>query len=393
MVRAAYLDCFSGLSGDMLLGALLHAGAPIDALRAGLAALPVEGWSLQVQQQVRGGISGTAAHVVLADEPRPHRTLADVLSIVEAAALPVPVRDRAAAVFRALASAEARVHGTSVEEVHFHEVGAVDALVDIVGGVLALELLGVRDVHTSGLPLGSGWVRASHGRLPVPAPAVLELLRGTSVPTRATPALDQPPGELTTPTGAALAITLAQFGEPVFQAIQQVGYGFGIRELPWPNALRVVIGDVAGDPSALSRDEVVQLETHLDDATPEQLGFAMEELLSAGALDVAFSPLQMKKNRPGVLVRVLAPPALERTMADALLLHTSALGLRVQRIGRIITARAERTVQTPWGAVRVKEKHLQGRVVISPEYEDCARVARQHGLPLADVYDAARSAS
>ncbi len=390
--RALYVDCFSGAAGDMLLGALLHAGAPLDELRAGLKSLPIDGWSLTAEMVTRGGIVGCQAHVRLdAAAPQPARGLRQVLDVVRASALPREVQDRASAVFGTLAEAEASVHGTSPDDVHFHEVGAVDAILDVVGTVYAVHLLGAPDLFSSGLPLGAGWARGEHGRLPVPAPATLELLRLSGAPTRSLPT-DEPLGEVTTPTGAALLTTLARFEQPPLTTVERVGYGFGTRELPWPNAVRVWLGSLA-NPGALRRDSVVQIETNLDDATPEQLGFAMERLLEAGALDVAFSPLQMKKNRPGVLVRVLAHPHDGERLTHLLLTHTSALGARVQTVDRLVADRGERTVQTPWGPVRVKEKRLGEMVIPSPEYEDCAELARRAGVPLADVYDAARWAA
>lgn len=378
----------------MLLGALLDAGAPLDALRAGLASLPVVGWSLAVERMRQHGLAGTRAQVVLAPEAaQPRRTLADVERVIRGSGLPGDVQERAVQVFRHLAQAEAAVHGASVDEVHFHEVGAVDAIVDVVGVVVGLHLLGVEPghLHSSGVPTGTGWVRGAHGPLPVPAPATLELLRLAGAPTRRPPG-DAAVGELATPTGTALLATLAIFAEPAFERIERVGYGFGTRELPWPNALRVWTGEAAA-AAPLLRDTVAQIETNLDDATPEELGFAMERLLEAGALDVSFSPLQMKKNRPGVLVRVLAQPAEARRLAELLLVHTSALGARVQTVERLVAARAERTVQTPWGPVRVKEKRLGDRVVAAPEYEACASIARAHGVALRAVYEAARAAA
>lgn len=392
MARVAYVDCFSGASGDMLLGALLDAGVAIDQLRAGLATLPVRGWTLQAQPAAQHGISGTRARVVLDHETdQPHRGLSDVASVVAGGSLPVAVRDQALAVFRRLATVEASIHGTTVEEVRFHEVGAIDAIVDVVGVVLGLHLLGIEAVFCSGLPTGSGWVRSGHGPLPVPAPATLELMRLAGAPTRRTPPVPGDTGELTTPTGAALLTTLARFEEPTLPRLRQVGYGFGSRELPWPNAVRLWVGDTSGG-GGLPRDTVAQIETNLDDATPEELGFAMERLLEAGALDVAFSPLQMKKNRPGVLVRVLARPSDAARLAECLLRHTSALGVRLQTLERLVAPRSEREVVTPWGPVRVKEKHLGERAAAAPEYEDCARLARAAGVPLRRVYEAALAA-
>jgi pyridinium-3,5-bisthiocarboxylic acid mononucleotide nickel chelatase len=393
MPRAVYFDCFSGASGDMLLGALLDAGLDLDALRAALERLNVHGWRLEADNVQQHGLHGTRAKVVLQIRDQSHRHLGDVLRIVRGSALPASVADRACSVFERLADVEAFIHGTSPEEVEFHEVGALDAIVDVVGVILGLHLLDVDwpQVYCSGLPLGSGWATSQHGRIPVPAPATVELMRRAGAPTRAAPHAGDS-GELVTPTGAALLTVLARFQDAaVLGKVERVGYGFGTREPVWPNGIRLLVGPAQG--GTLQTDTVVQIETNLDDATPEELGYAMERLLEAGALDVAFSPLQMKKNRPGVLLRVLGRPDDGTQLAALVLEHTSALGVRVQSIGRLIAARSERTVSTPWGDVRVKIKHLGEREVVSPEYEDCARIARAANEPLAQVYAAALRAA
>jgi uncharacterized protein (TIGR00299 family) protein len=382
------VDAFSGASGDMLLGALLDLGVAIDSLREGLHSLPVQGWSLTKEPAQQHGIRGTRAKVSIEQLDQPHRGLSEVLRIVAAgSALPEEVRTTAQQVFERLAEVEAHIHGTSTDEVEFHEVGAIDAIVDVVGVVLGFHLLGVERIHCDGLPLGSGWVRAAHGRLPVPAPATLELIRRSGMPVRRSPADDET-GELTTPTGAALLSVLSERGGTRLSHVEQIGYGFGTREPAWPNAVRLILGDTS---TRLLSDTVVEIQTNLDDASPEELGYAMERLLEAGALDVAFSPLQMKKNRPGVLVRVLARPGDGERLAALVLEHTSALGVRVQTIERLIARRSERSVRTPWGDVRVKVKMLGEREFVAPEYEDCARIARAHGVPIRDVYEAARS--
>jgi uncharacterized protein (TIGR00299 family) protein len=279
-----------------------------------------------------------------------------------------------------------------VEDVELHEVGAIDAIVDVVGVVLGLHLLGVdwSRLVCSGLPLGSGWATSQHGKLPVPAPATLELMRRAAAPLRAPPHPGDT-GELTTPTGTALLTVLGTFGPASTSSpIASIGYGFGTREPAWPNAVRLLVGQLSSADLGLVRESIVEVQTNLDDATPEELGFAMERLLEAGALDVAFSPLQMKKNRPGVLVRVLARPQDGQRMAELVLEHTTALGVRLQTIDRLVARRSERTVSTAWGDVRVKVKHLGDRELIAPEYEDCARVARAANVPLSLVYAAAR---
>jgi uncharacterized protein (TIGR00299 family) protein len=243
------------------------------------------------------------------------------------------------------------------------------------------------------LPLGSGWVSTQHGRLPVPAPATVELLRRAAAPVRAAPHSGDT-GELTTPTGAALLTVLSTFGDSASVGrIARVGYGFGTREPAWPNAVRILVGDASRHELGLSRATVQEIQTNLDDATPEELGFAMERLLEAGALDVAFSPLHMKKNRPGVLVRVLARPQDGERLAALVLEHTSALGVRLQSIERLVARREQRTVATTWGEVRVKVKYLGERELVAPEYEDCARVARAANVPLRVVYAEALKAA
>jgi hypothetical protein len=394
MTRAVLVDCFSGASGDMLLGALIDAGVAVEDLRAGLASLPVRGWSLSAEPARQHGLGGTRAKVVLDERDQPHRGLPEILTILRSSELPPAVLDRAAAVFTRLAEVEAGIHGTSVEEVEFHEVGAIDAIVDVAGVVLGFHLLEVdwERIACDGVPLGSGWVRSAHGRLPVPAPATLELVRRAGMPVRASPAPGET-GELVTPTGAALLTVLSRPGVSGGPAqVERVGYGFGTREPAWPNAVRLVVGAASTDPGLLS-DRVVEIQTNLDDASPEELGFAMEQLLAGGALDVAFSPLQMKKNRPGVLVRVLARPNDGQRLAAMVLEHTSALGVRVQTIERLIARRTERVVSTPWGPVRVKVKLLGNAEIVAPEYEDCARLAREAHVPLREVYAAARSSA
>ena len=398
MTRAVLVDCFSGASGDMLLGALIDVGVSVDDVRDGLSSLPVRGWHLSAESATQHGLSGTRARVTLDERDQPHRGLRDVLAIIRAGRLPEAVAQRATAVFTRLGEVEAAIHGTSVDEVEFHEVGAIDAIVDVVGVVLGFHLLDAdwERIVCDGVPLGSGWVRAAHGRLPVPAPATLELVRRAAMPVRGAPAPGDT-GELTTPTGAALLTTLARTTATARPGVvERVGYGFGTREPAWPNAVRLIVGapeTASESPSAvgLLADRVVEIQTNLDDATPEELGFAMERLLDAGALDVAFSPLQMKKNRPGVLVRVLGRPVDAQRLSRLVLEHTSALGVRLQTIERLIARREERVVSTPWGPVRVKVKLLGEAEIVAPEFEDCARVAREAQVPLREVYAAARS--
>ncbi len=377
----AYLDCFSGMSGDMLLGALLDAGLSFERLQAGLAALDLEGYRLALEPYADKGIRGKRFVVQVTDTPQPERHLSEIEQIITASRLPQAIQQRALAVFRALGEAEAQVHGVSVETVHFHEVGAVDALVDIVGAAIGLEELGIERVYASPLPLTSGQVQTAHGLLPAPAPATLELLRRVGAPW--TPRAAE--GELVTPTAAAILATYARFETPAM-VIRQVGYGFGRKQLPWANCLRLCLGEPA-EVGRLETDEVMVLETNLDNLSGEILGDLMERLFQAGALDVTYTPMQMKKNRPATQVSVIAPRDLAERLALLLLRETTTLGVRMSRWQRLKASRRVETVETPLGTVRVKLKLLEGRVVsMAPEYEDCRQLAEASALPLREVY-------
>ncbi len=385
MSVALYLDLFSGAAGDMLLGALLDLGLPLDVLREELAKMDLSGYELEARREVRQGITGTRLIVHDVAQAHPARHLRDIRHLIGESRLSPEVRSQSLAVLERLARAEARVHGVPVEEVHFHEIGAVDTLVDVVGFVVGLEHLGVERVYASPVPLGSGFVQTEHGLLPVPAPATAALLAEAGAPVRAHPAQT----EIVTPTAAALLTELATFACPPIR-VRAVGYGFGTKEFPWPNAVRAWLGDLEGEGL---REAVVVLECNLDDATGEMLGYAMERLFAAGALDVWFTPVQMKKNRPGVLLSVLARPERADSLAAVILRETPTLGVRLRPLERVVADRRVREVETPWGPVRVKEKWLGDTcLAISPEYEDCARIAREQGVPLEEVYRVAARA-
>lgn len=370
----------------MIVASLLDAGADADALRDGLAELNLDDYSLSIEPVTKQGFAATRFQVQLGDPVRqPARGLQDVAALLEASSLPVTVTDKAARIFERLAHAEARVHGTSVEKVHFHEVGAVDAIVDIVGAVLALESLGVERVVCSPVPVGSGTVTCAHGVLPVPAPATAELLRG--VPT----ARSDEVGELTTPTAAAVLTTLADdFGPMPSLTISAIGYGAGTREgAKLPHLLRVLVGEVSGDGEV---DEIAVVETNLDDASPELVAHCMERALEAGALDTYAVPIHMKKSRSGVVLTVLCRleqvPAMERV----LFAETPTFGVRRHTVARAKMQRRHETVTTPYGDVRIKVGEREGVVTASPEYEDCKAVAIEHGIALREVIAAANAA-
>jgi pyridinium-3,5-bisthiocarboxylic acid mononucleotide nickel chelatase len=384
----AYFDCYSGISGDMALGAMVDAGVQADALREGLAALPLTGWHLEVERVAQRGLAGTRVHVVVESEVNvgdKERHLADIEALINAAELPVRVRERAVSVFRRLAEAEARVHGEAIDEVHFHEVGAVDAIVDIVGSALGLEMLGVDTMYCSGLPLTGGRVQSAHGVLPVPAPATLELLRGTGALWRPVDA----EGELVTPTGAAIVATLAQFRLPALR-VQQIGHGFGERELPWANCVRLLLGEAPleadGHAAGFETDAVTVIEANIDNMTGEALGWLMERVLAAGALDVSFGPLHMKKNRPGTRLTVLAEPRAAEALAAMVLRDSATLGVRMSEMRRLKADRRLERIGTPLGEAAVKLKVIGGTVVsVAAEFEEASALAAQYGVPLATV--------
>lgn len=387
MSRLVYLDCVGGASGDMLLGALIDAGAPAAPLEAALRRLPLGDWQWSVTEVERNGLRSRRVQIEGGDEGPPRR-LPDLLALLEAGELPVSVRERAGAVFRRLGEAEARAHGERLEQATFHEVGQADTVLDVVGTLLALAALEVEAVFCSPLPLASaGETVGGHGRLPLPAPATLEILSAVGAPTR--PAPPGVAGELVTPTGAALVAELARFERPALR-LERVGLGAGKRDPSgWPNVLRAWLGE--GEAGAAAGEvavrPVVVLETVLDDMTAEQVGFARERLLAAGALDVWLQPIGMKKGRSGLQLTAVARPQREAAVARALLRETSTLGVRVREERRYEAAREQRTVATSLGEATVTLKRLPGeRPRIAPEFDDCARLAAERGLPIAEVY-------
>lgn len=375
----AYLDCFSGLAGDMLLAALLDAGLPMEYLRRQLAALPLQGYELEVQRTDRGGISAVNFQVKLTGD-QPQRCWRKIRELLTAAALAPEVKEKALLIFQSLAEAEARVHGVAVAEVHFHEVGAVDSLVDIVGAAAGLCYFKIDRLLCAPLPLTRGWVNSDHGPLPLPAPATLELLR--DLPTYG---LDLEM-ELVTPTGAALAKALvAEYGPPPPMTIRRLGYGAGSKPRPdgKPNLLRLLIGE-AGQPAEAQSIEVI--ETQLDDWSPEGFPHLCRRLLDLGALDVSLTPLLMKKGRPGHLLRVLSDPARAHALKECLLAETTAIGLRFHRQQRLTLPREPGTVNTPWGEIAVKKVATPRGVVLYPEYESCRQAALRHQVPLLQIH-------
>ena len=379
MGRLAYLDCFSGVSGDMLLGAIIDCGVSVGDLRGELAKLRLDGYNLSATRVTRSGLAATQAVVEVAGAPAP-RTLGDVLGIIDQSSLPHEDREKAARIFQRLAEAEAKVHAETVEAVHLHDVGAVDAIVDVMGTLAGLRLLDVHEVFASPLPAGAGAVDGPHGKLPVPAPATLELLSRANAPLR--PA-DGASGELVTPTGAAILTTVARFERPAM-TLERAGYGAGSREIEGrPNVLRIWLGE----RTERGVRQMVLIETNIDDMTGEMLGYARDKLLHAGAADVWFTSIQMKKGRPGVALSVICGEAQEEEIARLLLRETSTLGVRVRPVHRWEAERELLAFESSLGPASVKVKRLAGEPpTIAPEYEACKRLAEATGLPLAEVY-------
>ena len=382
MANIAYFECISGASGNMILAALLDAGFPVETLRAELGKLQVSGFAIETSRVMRRGIA--AAHVeVNTEETHAHRHLRHILSIIEGSALDSAVKADAARIFTRLAEAEAAIHNTSVEQIHFHEVGALDAIVDIVGAVIGLRGLGVGEIYVSPFPQGTGVIQCAHGTMPNPAPATAALLKGK--PVRPTDI----EAELVTPTGAAILSTLGQhFGTPPLCAFSAIGYGAGTKELPIPNVLRLSIGVAAAAPPLFDSDTVLVLETNIDDMNPQWFDYLFEKLYAAGALEVFTAPVMMKKNRPGALLTVVLPPEKRDAVAEVMLTESTSIGVRWHETPRIKAQREFQTVETSAGTVTIKISRLGSRIVnAAPEYDDCRRLAQEHpGMTLKQIY-------
>jgi len=385
-MRVLYFDCIAGASGDMILGALLDAGLDLAALKAELSKLPITGWDITARRVEKICFTATKADVQVS--PQPHsRPLPEIERVIRESTLNDGIKTQALIVIRMIAAEEARIHGMEIENVHLHEVSGEDAILDIVGTLVAVELMGIERVVCSPLPLGRGFISGAHGQIPLPAPATVGLLKG--VPVVGSPIQ----AELVTPTGAALLKHLAsRFGELPAMRLDQVGYGAGTRDLPIPNLLRVFIGEA--DANAFTTDTVTVLETNIDDQNPEQVAHLMERAFEAGALDVTMTPTQMKKNRTGVVLSVIAKPENTDTLRTLILTETSSLGVREQSTQRSIMQRDRLEVETPWGKTFVKVGHLpNGQHKYAPEFEDCRVLARKAGVPLREVYVAAETAA
>jgi uncharacterized protein (TIGR00299 family) protein len=404
-VKVLYIDCFSGVAGDMLLGALIDAGVPLAEVRGALGSLAIDAESVWTERVTRAGLAatkfcvrgedgyGTQAPHTHDDGQRhashdhaPHRTVAEIAGLIEGSALSRTGKDRAAGLFNRLAEAEAAVHDTTIDQVHLHEVGALDSIIDIVGTVHALEHLAVDRIEASPLNVGGGTVRSAHGVYPVPAPATLRLLRDT--PVYAGPQQV----ELVTPTGALLVTDYASaFGPLPAMRVNRIGYGAGARDFAGtPNVTRVVLGEADGAPGG---EGVVVIEAEVDDMNPQFFGGLIESLLADGALDAFYTPIYMKKGRPGTLITVIAPPAARETLSAALFRGTTTIGVRYRDAAREVLARETVVVPTPAGEIRVKVARRDGQVAnVAPEFDDCARAAAATGRPVKEIHALAVSA-
>ena len=392
-MKQAYLDCFSGISGDMFLGALLDLGLPLERLLAELKKIPLGCYEFKCTRAMRGHLAGTRVEIHIPAE-QPHRKLADIEKLISQSSLSTSVQEKVMKAFGRLAEAEGKLHNMPPDRVHFHEVGAVDSILDIVGTCAGIELLDIGQLTCSPVNLGSGRVQAAHGSLPVPAPASLELLKDVPIYSSGIE------GELVTPTGAALITTLATgFGPIPAMRVERIGYGAGAREIPGQaNLARLLLGQsaapVVARPGASGDELVSVIEANVDDMSPQLYGFFIDQALAAGALDVTCTPVHMKKNRPGILMSVICAPEKSDALAQMLFEQTTTIGVRIYEARRKVLERELLRVATTYGTVKVKVARRNGKVLnVAPEYEDCQRLATERGVPLKQVMAAAQAAA
>ncbi len=386
-MKTAYLDAFSGLSGDMIVGAIIDCGADFGELERTIKSMPIAGYRLSTRRKTLSGISALKFDVAVT-EPQPERRFGEIRALIDASPLSTTIKKRAISIFEVLAQAEAKIHNTTPDQVHFHEVGAVDSIIDVVGTAWGLEHLGVDDVIASPLPMGNGFARSQHGVIPVPAPATVELLLGFPLK------IGDGAYEMVTPTGAAVVRALARPAEiPLAFAVEKIGYGAGARELEdRPNVLRMMIG---AEQAGLDSDEMIEISANIDDLSPQIYDHVMNRLFEAGARDVTLTPMMMKKGRPAVTIGVITEAANRNALAEIIFAETSTIGLRFHPVGRLKLHREVREVETRWGRVRVKTSGANGGAptTISPEYDDCRRIAAENKVPLRVVMEEARDAA
>ena len=384
MTKAVYFDLFAGCSGDMILGGLLDAGLPLEDLGSGLAALPLEGYRITQQKVKRGAMSATLAQVSLEYPIKHDRAYDDIAKLISSSKLSEKIKQQVNVIFHRLGEAEAKIHGVTLDKVHFHEVGSVDSIVDIVGAIIGFDLLGITQFYSTPFPLAMGSVECRHGTLPLPAPATLNLIASMNAPVSNPPHAAMEGMELVTPTGAAIITTLAKFQCPSLN-LATIGYGAGSRDpSEYPNVMRLWVGETS---RANDEDGMVLLETNIDDMNPQIYDYVMEKLFKQGALDVWLTPIHMKKNRPAIMLSVLSPGNLESTLAETLIKETTTLGIRVRPVFRHIADRESHVINTSFGQVKVKVKRYKSDLLsVFPEYEDCKRIATNKDIPLKQVY-------
>ena len=383
----AYFDCFSGISGDMILGALIDLGFPVSELTSSLASLKIQKCTIEALPEKRMNVKGTRLRISMKKPEKNERTFKEIRTMIEGSKLNKDVKKRSIDVFYCLAKNESFIHRKKIDHVHFHEIGAVDSIIDIVGSVLGIHYLNINEIVSSPLPLGSGFIQCRHGTLPLPAPATLEILK--NIPVYGI----SKPGETVTPTGAAIIATLVQkFGPLPPFIIKKVGYGVGERkDNDVPNLLRVILGR---NGKKISCEQVVVIETNIDNMNPEIYDYLMEALFKLGALDVAFIPMQMKKNRPAILLKVIARETDKTELIKKVFNETTSLGVRVHTVERYFLSRKMDVVETPWGKVRIKiVEQPDGRIATAPEFDDCKKIARENNIPLKQVFFAVSKAT
>ena len=384
-MKIAYFDCLAGASGDMILGALLDAGLSTQDLLQGINALDLSGFDLNIQTVYKNGFRATKADILIEDNVT-ERSLPDIEALIQNSDLPQNTKNKSISIFQRIGTAEAKIHGTPLQDVHLHELGGLDTIIDVVGTLVGLDSLGLQQVYASPLPLGRGFARGAHGAIPLPAPATLTLLEGVPV---AGSDLDI---ELVTPTGAALLTSLVEsFGPIPEMTLKTIGYGAGTKDLSIPNVIRLLIGTQQKDTNPII-ETLMMLETNIDDLNPEIYEYVMTRLLEAGALDVTFNPIQMKKNRPGILLQVLCQPKDAENLTSILFTETSTLGVRKQSLERVSLPRTIQIIETPYGKIRMKiAQNQDGSIKFAPEYEDCRTLAETNNIPIVDIYMMAES--
>jgi len=385
-MKVLYFDLIGGASGDMILGALIDAGVPAEKLAEMLSGLKLDEFELIAAPTEKNGFQATKVDIQVGEQP-PERHLREILEVIRNSSLPISIQNRAIQIFQKIASVEAGIHNKPVDQIHLHELGGTDTIVDVTGALLALDFLGISHIYSSPIPLGSGFIKGAHGQIPLPAPATMGLLEG--LPVRRT----EIKAELITPTGAALLAELVEdFSPPPEMKIEAIGYGAGTRDLPLPNLLRVMIGETA-ETDNQNREELILLESNLDDLNPEIYPYVMESLFKAGALDVCLVPVQMKKNRPGTQIQVLVEIQRAEDMREILFQETSTLGIRQTKVNRYSLPRKIQEVSTSFGIVKIKVAGEGTKFQkASPEYEDCQKLARENDIPIQKVYQEALKA-